>query len=164
MAKYLEAITSFKELKLDNNPVLFLAGGISDCHDWQKEMADTLMSRDKDRDYWIVNPRRKNFNTAKPEESVKQIQWEHEGLEIADVVSYWFAKETLCPITLFELGLKLGKHSNVIVGIHPEYKRKRDLEIQVPLYNRFAPIVYSLEDLAETVSRRMNSLFLYRQD
>jgi hypothetical protein len=164
MAKYLEAINDYKQLKLENNPVLFLAGGISGCTNWQSQVSKSLMEKDADSDYWIVNPRRDNFPMDKPNESEKQIVWEHHGLDIADCVSFWFAEETLCPITLFELGIQLGQHKNVVVGIHPNYKRRQDLEIQIPLYNRFIPIVYSLADLVDTVSRRMNSLFLYKQD
>jgi hypothetical protein len=163
MAKYIEALDFPKEIKLDNAPVLFLAGGITGCPGWQKTMSDSLLESDKDNDYYIVNPRRKDWPDD-PVEVTKQIKWEHDMLDLADCVSFWFPKETLCPITLFELGVQLGQRKNVIVGMHPEYARRQDLEIQIPLYNKYVPIVYSLEDLTRLTSRRMNSLFLYRQD
>ena len=51
----------------------------------------------------------------------------------SDLVVFWFCEETLCPITLFELGKMLGQRKNVIVGSDPEYARLFDLNVQLRL-------------------------------
>jgi len=43
------------------------------------------------------------------------------------------------------------------VGIHPNYSRKFDLEIQLPLINPAIKIVYSLEELYNQVSERITN-------
>ena len=55
-----------------NDESIFLAGGISNCPDWQKEVAEEF-EKDLDR-LTVYNPRRKNFEmfkgTAQFKESV----------------------------------------------------------------------------------------------
>jgi hypothetical protein len=66
-------------------------------------------------------------------------------------VSFWFPKETLCPITLYELGKQSASNKPIFVGVHPEYARRRDVEIQTQLIRPEVKIVYSLEDLAQEI-------------
>lgn len=108
------------------NPSLFLAGGISGCSDWQASVAEAFASLCPD--LVLLNPRRKNFNVSDDSESVKQIHWEFEHLRKASAILFWFPHETLCPITLFELGQwsvlagVLGKR--LFVGCDPKYLRR----------------------------------------
>ena len=37
----------------------------------------------------------------------------------------------------------------IVIGVHPGYKRKQDVEIQTRLVRPDIQVVYSLEDLAE---------------
>jgi hypothetical protein len=52
---------------------------------------------------------------------------------------FYFAQETLCPITLFELGAALERNiyvtikQDIIVYCEPEYSRKFDVELQTKL-------------------------------
>jgi hypothetical protein len=52
---------------------------------------------------------------------------------------FYFAQETLCPITLFELGAALERNiyttfkQDIIVYCEPEYSRKFDVELQIKL-------------------------------
>ena len=49
---------------------------------------------------------------------VNQINWEYLALRKASYISFWFAAETLAPITLFEYGYHLAKTpEKLIVGI-----------------------------------------------
>jgi hypothetical protein len=122
---------------------LFLAGGISNCPDWQQETLDTLQ---KDLDIVVANPRRTIYDDKA--NAVKQIEWEYEALNKAEVVSFWFPHETLCPITLFELGrFSHDKTKPTLVGVHPQYQRKLDIEVQLRLARPEIEIVYSLQDL-----------------
>jgi len=128
-------------------PSLFLAGGISGCPDWQSEMVKNLELTD----FVVMNPRRKDFNVRDPNAAFNQIRWEHDHLRAADMISFWFPKETLCPITLYELGAWSMTDKPIFVGVHPEYQRKVDVELQTEFRRYEVEVVYSLEDLAEQI-------------
>jgi hypothetical protein len=126
---------------------LFLAGGISGCRVWQKDMADLL----KEEDLVVINPRRRHFDINDPQMEYDQIKWEYEHLGKSDSVSFWFPKETLCPITLYELGKIVMSDKPLFVGCDPQYERRRDVEIQLGLSRPEVKIVYSLNELAKQI-------------
>lgn len=129
-------------------PVVFLAGGISNCPDWQTEVIDEL----SDIMYLtLLNPRREAFDLRVESESAKQIEWEHYMLNHAGIVSFWFPKETLCPITLLELGKMMMTDKKLIVGCDPEYKRRFDVEKQLQLERPEVVVVDSLKELILTI-------------
>ncbi len=134
-----------------NEKSLFLAGGISGCGDWQTEMAGML----KDEDLVIINPRRKNFDVENKRLEKEQITWEFEHMKKADIISFWFTSETICPITLYELGKISMTNKYLLVGVHPEYTRRRDVEIQTSLIRPEVKIVYSIEELVEQVKNEI---------
>lgn len=143
--KYIEC----PEWMEDYNTSVFLAGGITGCRDWQKDMVNALSVC---AGLTVVNPRRSTFDTSNPNESKFQIRWEYSHLKTVMAVAFWFPPETLCPITLYELGKICGrKREKLFIGIHPEYKRKLDIEIQMELEEPGLKIVYSLEDLAKQI-------------
>lgn len=109
---------------------LFLAGGITGCPDWQAKVVERLSDMD---DLTILNPRRANFPIDDPKAARKQIEWEHQHMNRANVFMFWFPEETLCPITLFELGVWVEKAPLLFVGTHPNYARKQDVKIQTRL-------------------------------
>jgi len=122
---------------------IFIAGGISGCPDWQKKFI-TLFPQDL---YTFINPRKDDFN---PADSAKQIKWEFDNLRQANIISFWFPAESICPITLFEPGVWSNQTTKpVIIGLHPDYPRKFDVEQQMKWARPDIKIVYSLEDLAE---------------
>jgi hypothetical protein len=128
--------------------MLFLGGGISSCPQWQPEMVELL----KDTDLVLINPRRDNFDITDPTMTEQQIKWEYKYLRLSAARLFWFPHETLCPITLFELGKFCERADPLFVGCHPDYKRKIDLEVQLGLGRPWNPeISYSLKDLAERV-------------
>lgn len=113
---------------ISENKKLFIAGGISNCSDWQS----VVINRYADSAHLtIYNPRRKDYVK---ELEVEQICWEFKHLQDADIIIFWFAKETVCPISLYELG-KWGNATNkkVVIGVDPEYSRKNDVIIQTSL-------------------------------
>jgi len=144
--KYIECP---KEYIKDNKDglLLFMAGGITGCSNWQDELARMF----KDEDIVLLNPRRKSFSEYDPDIDKQQIFWEYTYLKLADATSFWFTKETLCPITLYELGKQLASDKPVFIGVHPDYARRNDLEIQVGLIRPEIQIVYDLELLARQV-------------
>jgi Nucleoside 2-deoxyribosyltransferase like len=138
---------------------IFLAGGITNCPDWQSEAIEWFDTWDApELSVVLYNPRRPEFDIRDPKESEKQIQWEFENLLHAHKILFWFPKETLCPITLFELGKELGygmskghHMQNIFIGAHPEYQRRIDLEIQTKLFNWGGKIHTNVKDLVADV-------------
>lgn len=127
---------------------LFLGGGITSCPLWQPVMVDLL----KDTDLILLNPRREVFDIeANPNLPREQIEWEYRYLQSVTARMFWFPCETLCPITLFELGKYLHTQ-DLFVGCHPNYGRRLDLEVQLRLARPgMPPIHLSLESLAEAI-------------
>lgn len=133
-------------------PTLFLAGGISNCADWQVPLRDLVHSMCPG--LVPVNPRRENFDVSKPEMTEEQIKWEFKQLRKAAAIVFWFPRETLCPITLYELGTWSVLHKmhgcDIFVGTDPEYARKEDVKIQLCLAtDTDFPVVHSIEELAQ---------------
>src|SRR3990170_473832 len=111
------------------NVRLFLAGGITNCPDWQQEVIKKLEASGN-INVTVYNPRRKDFVMSKETEE-EQIAWEFEKLRDAQVLVFWFSGGSLNPITLYELGM-WGNSRNIplIIGIDPKYPRRRDVIIQ----------------------------------
>lgn len=131
MAKIYECPEEISKKEENNSVKLFLAGGISNSRNWQHEVINMLKNLDH---LSIFNPRRKNFDLLNKELIKQQIEWEYKYLQSADIISFWFTKETLNPITLYELG-KWGNSSEkeIVIGIEPGYLRKEDVIIQTLL-------------------------------
>ena len=145
--KYVEAIDVYGVY--ENETRLFLAGGITDCPDWQQEMKDLLSKTD----LTILNPRRKNFPIHDPGAAGAQIKWEYHALRNADAILFWFPHETICPIVLYELGAWSMTCKPIFVGAHPEYQRRQDVVIQTYLARSLVRVVSSIEELADQIKR-----------
>jgi hypothetical protein len=146
MAIVIEAPNETYSLQNNRNQKLFIAGGITNCPEWQLDLIDRLMPV---VDLTIFNPRRKNFQSNNPAIEEEQIVWEYNKLREANLISFWFSAGSLNPITLYEL----GKHGNsskkqIFVGCDKNYERKYDVMIQTHLARPEIEIVYSIKDLA----------------
>lgn len=123
---------------------VFIAGGISNCPNWQDDIIPVINNSKFD----IVNPRRLTGFDSTGDTAEEQIIWEFDALEKVDSCLFWFPKETLCPITLFELGKMLVKATltdlQLVVGWHEEYARKFDLSVQISLMEPkfIGPVIY----------------------
>lgn len=158
--KYIEAVE-----KVDQDlprPLVFLAGGITDCPEWQWEIADKL----DDYSYGtLINPRRKDFPINNPDAAEKQIAWEHNALWMSDIFSIWFCNSSsVQPICMFELGAHLsrfymGDDLDIVIGIEPGYAREQDVRIQTSLIdeNLAKWITTSLDDHAKEIKRACES-------
>lgn len=122
---------SVKEIKYRS---IFLAGGIQDCPDWRSDAIKLIkkVCRQEKSDVTIINPLRESFT---PDLHKAQVQWETAYLEVADLVLFWFPKETLCPMTLYEFGWMLNSGRNMIIGAHPEYARFNDLRFRLEAHH-----------------------------
>lgn len=154
MALIIEATNEIYSVENVHNIKLFLAGGITNCPDWQSVLIDDLKEIPN---LTIYNPRRKNFPINDPSATEAQITWEYAQLLNADIIIYWFSRGSLNPIVLFELG-RYGLSSQVpmIIGIDPEYERKSDVLYQTKLSRPEVPIVESLEEMSEEIFKLMN--------
>lgn len=130
---------------------LFLAGGITGCPDWQQEMRKLLELTD----LVLLNPRRKNFPIEKKGAAFDQICWEYAALKFADSISFWFPQETICPIVLYELGAWSMTKKPIFVGVHPEYARRQDVNMQTRLSRPEVEIVDSLSALASQIKKSL---------
>lgn len=118
-------------------PTVFLAGGITNCPDWQQEVVNH--EKFKDIKGTFVNPRRAEFDINDKSLTEEQIKWEYDALQKTEIVSFWFAKETIQPIVLYELGYFLGKIAGckcnhkqwLCVAAHKDYPRKMDIIHQI---------------------------------
>lgn len=138
--------------------VVFLAGGITGCEDWQSEVADLLA----DTDMVLCNPRQPDFDVTDPRGAEKQIKWEVDHLNLCDHKLFWFPDSGTIPqpIALFELGFAVARRTagekKFVVGCDPNYCRRYDVEQQIrnylgpdfPISDCLAGVTYHLRNLA----------------
>ena len=143
--EYIESPSVY--IRKSEQKAIFLAGGITNCPNWQVEIVVLL----KEHKITILNPRRKNFPIDDPNASRDQIRWEFNHLRKADVILFWFPKESICPIALYELGAWCMTDKTLFIGVHEDYKRRIDIEEQTLLVRPGIKIVYSLAILAKQI-------------
>lgn len=120
---------------------LFLAGGITGARNWQRDAIMLLQHEDGT----LLNPRRSvDFRAEYADE---QVEWEHKALQDAEAILFWFPPETLCPITLFELGMwSMRPEKPIFVGTDRQYQRRFDVVKQLSLSNPWVTVYDTLED------------------
>jgi len=133
---------------------LFLAGGITNCPDWQAEILTMLRG-----EVTIYNPRRKDFPIGDPAAARLQIEWEYRRLAEADMILFWFARGSLNPIVLYELGMwGNARWRKIFIGCDPEYQRDQDVRIQTELARPEVEVVTTLQELADQVNGYLTRL------
>jgi len=115
---------------------VFLAGTIDNGEsvNWQKQAEEYL----DDLDIIILNPRRDDWDSNIVANSLndpfkEQVNWELEGLGIADVVLFYFAPNSKSPVSMLELGICL-ETQNVIIVCPEDFWRKSNIEITAKRY------------------------------
>lgn len=122
----------------------FLAGGITNCPDWQSEAIKQLYGFTfGSLDPVIFNPRRENFPIWDKSAAYAQIEWEYQMLEKCDVFSMYFSSgESDQPICMYELGRNILRmqmrfpadwQDRIIVSVEDGYYRIQDVLIQTEL-------------------------------
>lgn len=115
---------------------VFLAGGITECRDWQRIVIEHLKYFNDIYKFGriaVFNPRRDDFDVSDSEETIKQIQWEHKYLKFCDLFTVFFsASDSVQPISLYEMGKHTVKKPSVIT-VEKGYLRKEDVLIQTAL-------------------------------
>ena len=132
-------IITAPSIELPKFPSVFLAGGITNCKEWQKEVIKEL----EYCDISLFNPRQEHFDVSDKSASYKQILWEFERLEKMDIFSMYFCNDNSDqPICMYELGRNIIRMQNrfpndwekrIVVSVEDGYKRKADVLIQTEL-------------------------------
>jgi len=122
----------------NNEKKIFLAGGCAT--EWRWELIQMLANTS----LVFLDPKRDDACSKK-----EMVRWEHKHLLLTDAILFWFPKETLCPMTLYELGTWAQTRKNLFVGVHPDYAKREDVEIRLALAD--VEIVYSLEKLSKRI-------------
>jgi len=156
----LKVITAVEERPTDGFKV-FLAGGITNCPNWQKEIIDKMKEEDiGEAEVYLFNPRRENFPINDPNASKEQIEWEFEALRDADMIIFWFSRGSLNPIVLYELGMwGNSRDIPIVIGIDEGYERRQDVEIQTELAREDAPIVDTLGEVVAMITETVNDVW-----
>ena len=157
----------------ENDIVCFLAGGITGCKNWQKEVIDYLNKIPRLKvDLVIMNPRRENFPIDDPDAAKEQIEWEFKWLNRADIFSMCFvAGESVQPICMYELGRYLVVKKNqfpddwdhrIIIGVEEDYKRIQDVFIQTELATGKDYFVHKISNISPfwTHANRIVSVYI----
>lgn len=147
------------------NYTVFLAGSIESdtAQHWQKELCVELGNIP---DLTILNPRRVQWdkswaNTMDNPVFKEQVDWELDGIELADTVIFYFDPNTISPITLLELGIMsqmIRLEKKVIVCCPYGYFRKGNVDILVErmkksiMENKFYPPNADIDDYVMVVN------------
>lgn len=132
-------IITAPSIELPKFTSVFLAGGITNCKEWQKAVIEELASEDIS----FFNPRQEHFDVSDKNASYKQILWEFERLEKMDIFSMYFCNDNSDqPICMYELGRNIVRMQNrfpsdwekrIVISVEDGYKRKADVYIQTEL-------------------------------
>ena len=145
----MKIITAIEKYDLNQFEIpCFLAGGITNCSEWQNEIIKGLNEKLKD-DYEecrlvLFNPRRENFPINDPNAALEQINWEFEYLEKCQIFSMFFdgTAKSDQPICFYELGRNIERMKQkfpkdwwmrIIVSVNSNFKRSNDVIIQTSL-------------------------------
>lgn len=145
MAQIIKAPNEVYSAYVRNSIKIFLAGGITNCPDWQSYVVGELSDIPN---LTIYNPRRSEIKLGDRKVLEQQITWEFQHLEMVDIVLFWFSGGSLNPISLYELGMWGNSMDRpMIIGCDPAYERKDDIEIQCKLARPDMRVYDSLTDM-----------------
>lgn len=148
----MKVITAVEPLVPVESTSVFLGGGIQKCPPWQSVVLAGL----EHLNCTVYNPRRPNFPIDDPNETDRQIDWEFDALNVADVFTMWFCNaDSDQPICLYELGRHLalryggqfnGPLSSIVIGVEPGYRRSKDVYRQTYRVCSLIKIIDNLND------------------
>ncbi len=138
-------------------PLIFLAGSIEmgKAEDWQATLAEAILSVNPS--VVVANPRRRVWDSGWKQSISnpvfrEQVDWELDHLERADLAVFYFQPETISPITLMELGVRLAgpKHRETIVCCPEGFWRRGNVEV-ISARAGIEPPLLSLDTLSDKV-------------
>ena len=128
------------EWPIDRSKKIFLGGTIDNGNstDWQSEVISIFSSENKDITFF--NPRRIDWiSDDAHDEMDKQVNWELDHLERADIIIMNILASSKSPISLMEIGLFV-KSGKLLVFCPKNYYRYDNVRIvcerfNIPLFN-----------------------------
>ena len=136
----------FVQSEMDNNDI-FLAGGISGCPDWQSDTAHIL----NQKGITVFNPRQLDFNGKGGIGYRGHLRKNHQKLIDSKAILFWFPKESLNSIALFELGIACRLNKPLFIGVESGYCRAQDVVVQTKLARPEIKVESSLQKLLEQI-------------
>lgn len=121
---------------------LFLGGSIEmgKAEKWQEKVVAHLEENGYN-DVIILNPRRDDWDSTWEQSPLpgskfyEQVEWELKAQESSTIICYYFAKDTMSPITLLELGLYgCRDDKDVIVYVDKDYLRHGNVVMTCKMY------------------------------
>lgn len=134
-----EVIKAPNDLGDISGKTIFLCGSIDmgKAIDWQTQVEAGL----QDEAVTILNPRRDDWDSSWDQsidnpQFKEQVDWELDGMQIADIILFYFDPNGKAPITLLELGLNAkDKYDDIIVYCPEGYWRKGNVDIVCERYS-----------------------------
>ena len=144
---------------------IFLAGGITNCIDWQKTVIDNFEKTDYN--VCLFSPRRKKFDIKK-DSAEEQILWEFNAIEKCDLFTMYFdGGVSDQPICLYELGRNIERMKQkfpddwtdrIVITCDAGYKRVEDVIIQTRLATDDKIKVSVVDDADKSVKIHYNNI------
>ena len=128
-----------------NAKSVFLAGTIDNGNslNWQDKVIIELINLGVSCE--VFNPRREHWNPNPTKEDMeKQIKWEQDHLDSADVIAMVLLDDSKSPISLLEMGL-YAKSKKLIVFCTPKFYRFDNVRLTCEKYH--IPLVQDLHPL-----------------
>lgn len=155
MVKVIKAPNRFQS-ELGRSPSVFLAGSIDmgEAKDWQMTVTQAL----GDRDVLVLNPRRDDWDSSLKQDIsnpqfARQVNWEMDAMDVADLIIFYFDPEGKAPVTLMELGLHVG--DNILVCCPEGYWRRGN--VQVVCSRNGVDVLDSLDDLIAALIEQVDA-------
>jgi Nucleoside 2-deoxyribosyltransferase like len=144
----LQLATKLLSLLLD--PIIFIAGDIVGCPNWQKELASRF---DHHKQLYLLNPRTPKFDSNNSDMYSHQIEWEQFYFTASDAVLFWFCWETSGSRALYQLGTAVASGKTIFVGCHPGYTGRNELQKQLSLARPTLTMHSDFTDLVTNVEQ-----------
>ena len=138
---------------------MFIAGGITNCENWQNDLIlrlkqETKLNESKKINLVILNPRCEEM----PDHNT-QVKWEFKKLKKSDIISFWFSEGSVNPITLFEYGSHFkSKKKKIVVGCHPNYEKRNSVIVQTELERPKLKVQENFEDFYTELLKTIKKL------
>ena len=145
---------------------LFLAGTIDmgESYDWQSEIYHFIANKFNLCCVDIFNPRRPDWNKSWSQYPVhpilrRQIEWELECLERADIIALVLMSNSLSPISLMELGA--FKDKQMLIFCPHDFWRRANVEVFVKKYKN-PNIIIEDWDLYKIALKRLVEAYILK--
>lgn len=142
---------------IENKFSVFLAGSIEmgTAEDWQQTIENAFSQYEN---IVLLNPRRDDWDSSWKQEINnpqfnKQVSWELNGLEKADMIIFYFSKETKSPVSMLELGL-FANSGKLVVCCPEGFWRKGNIDIVCERYR--IKQVNTIEEIINHIKNKTN--------